>query len=221
MKFVCSYFDEAICIKDGYVNSVIIENQTAFRKIAEDISAQINGLEGDSVLSENNTLCAFSKKCELITEFAVFDINKKSIINNIVNIMEKSALNEHFYITTQNLLSQIENYVYELAFDNEFDIECEKNSVASVLKAMGITLKNDYDNVLEKILDYMELVNRFEGEKLFITINMRSYFIDEEMELFTESIIGHNIKLLMIENREYSKLSNEKRLIIDKDMCII
>lgn len=220
MRFVCSYFDEAICIDDGYINSIVIENQNVFRGLIEDISIQIDGLEGDSVLSEDNTLCSFAKKCELITEFVPFDINKKTLLNNIVNTMEKTAVNEQFYIKTQELLAQIENYIYELAFENDYDIECSKTTIASVLKAIGIVWKDDYVNTLEKIIDYIELVNDFSVGKLFITVNMRSYFSDDEINLFAKTIIEHNIKLLMIENTEYDMFENEKRLIIDKDMCI-
>lgn len=221
MRFVCSYFDEPICIDEGYVNSIVVENRNVFRRLVEDIAMQIDGLEGDSVLSEDNTLCSFAKKCELITEFAPFDINKKALLNNIVSTMEKTAVNEQFYIKTQELLAQIENYVYELAFDNEYDVECEKITISAVLKAIGIVWKDDYVNTLEKIIDYMELVNDFSYGKLFVTVNMRSYFSDEEINLFAKTVIEHGIKLLMIENMEYGMFENEKRLIIDKDMCII
>lgn len=220
MKFVCPYFDDVICIKDGYFNSIVIENQLAFRKITEDISSQIEGFEGESVLSINNTPCPFSKRCEIIKDFAPFNIGKKSIMNGILSALDKTAVNEQFYAKTQELLSQIENYVYELAFDNLFDIECNKVTPASLLKAMGITLKDDYENTLEKIVDYMELVNGFECDKLYVTVNMRSYFTDEEMELFVKTVLDHGIKILMFENMEYPNLTSEKRLIIDKDFCV-
>lgn len=220
MKFVCSCFDDVICIDDDFVNSLIIENKNVFRNIVEDISIQIDGFEGECILSENNSQCNFSKKCEILKDFAPFDISKKSITTGIINAMDKTAVNEQFYEKTQEMLACIENYMYELAFENPFDVECGKISMSSILKAVGINLKDDYENTLEKIIDYMELINNFECEKLFITVNMRSYFEDEEMDSFMDTSIKHNIKLLMIENMEYPRLTNEKRLIIDKDICV-
>lgn len=65
----------------------------------------------------------------------------------------------------------------------------------------------------------MELVREFDREKLFVMVNMRPYFQDEEMELFTQSVAMHNFNVLLLENHEATKLNYTKRFVIDGDLC--
>ena len=54
-----------------------------------------------------------------------------------------------------------------------------KISVTTLFKAIGIELHDDYEGeygAAEKLIDYMELVREFDRDKVFITINMRSFF---------------------------------------------
>lgn len=37
------------------------------------------------------------------------------------------------------------------------------------------------DSDAEKLIDYMELVREFDRDKLFVTVNMRGFFVDSEM----------------------------------------
>ena len=65
----------------------------------------------------------------------------------------------------------------------------------------------------------MELVRIFEKDKLFITVNMRSFFDDAFMDRFMQSVSSHRYKVLMIENKAYNILSNEIRFTVDEDLC--
>lgn len=65
----------------------------------------------------------------------------------------------------------------------------------------------------------MELVREFDRDRLFIMINMRSYFSNEEMERFIESACLHDFKLLLIESASRNILKNTKRYTADEDLC--
>ena len=65
----------------------------------------------------------------------------------------------------------------------------------------------------------MELMRELDRDRLFIMINMRSYFSNEEMERFVESVCLHDFKLLLIESTSRSILNNTKRYTIDEDLC--
>lgn len=56
---------------------------------------------------------------------------------------------------------------------------CGQCTIAGLLKAAGITLREDYTDPMEQLLDYMELVRCYEREKLFVFVNLRSFFPDE------------------------------------------
>ena len=56
-------------------------------------------------------------------------------------------------------------------------------------------------------------------DRLFVMINMRTYFSDEEMEIFIESVCLHSFKILLIESSAQSKLKNTQRYTVDEDLC--
>lgn len=72
----------------------------------------------------------------------------------------------------------------------------------------------------EKLIDYMELVREFDRDKLFVTVNMRGFFVDAEMAAFMETVVSHGYHLLMLESRAYDILPLENRITIDEDLCI-
>lgn len=221
MKFVYPQIDSVIEIGNDCVNSLIIENKDLFREIVEDIAIQTNGFDGQSVLSIDNTPVEMDKYAELFCEFAMFDINRKPLLNKINQALEKEALREDKYLLTSDLLRKIELYISDISFDCPCDVLCTKLSISNIIKAVGIEIADDSTDTIEKILDYMELVSEYDREKLFIMVNMRSYFSNDAMERFCKTVLEHDMKILLLESSESKKLSMEKRLIIDEDLCEI
>jgi len=158
---------------------------------------------------------------EVIGQFAPFEINKKQLLNKIATQLEKTALNEVYYNKARELLQQIEQFMEEIALDYNCDLIYEKIDIGSIIKAVGIRLADDYDHPLERILDYMTLVREFEKDKLFVMVNMRSYFDDEAMKQFAETIEKQHFSVLLLESVEHLHLPNEQRYVIDKDLCEI
>ena len=97
-----------------------------------------------------------------------------------------------------------------------------KRSVSTLLKAVGIEIRDEYEGhrgEVEKVLDYMELVREFDRDKLFITVNMRSFFDDDIIHQFQKTALSHEFKILMLESQSYPHLPLEKRITIDEDLC--
>ena len=101
------------------------------------------------------------------------------------------------------------------------NISFSKINLPSIIKASGMTFREEYDSLPEKIIDYMELVTEYEREKLFILYNLRSLIPDQETELFLDTLIRHEYNVLMVESCEHTRLSNEQRYIVDSDLCEI
>lgn len=72
---------------------------------------------------------------------------------------------------------------------------------------------------LEKIFEYMELVRELDRDRLFIMINMRTYFSCSEMEEFVQIALLHDFKLLLLESVSFPPIKNTKRYTIDEDLC--
>lgn len=221
MKIVSSYFNSQIEIAQGETFLLAVENQRLFKTIVEDIYNQVNGGDGDLILSENNAPILMSKNIDIIKDFAPFDINGKMFISKIVSLMEKVAVDAEHFLKTSQLLADIENYIVDLSFDFPFDVECTKLNVLSLIKSVSVCVENDNIDDVETILDYMSLVTDSDKQKLFVTVNMRSYFDDESMRAFANAVMYKQLQVLMLESSVRDKIKNVSQLIIDKDLCEI
>lgn len=221
MKFV--YPDISRVFDTGFdkVNTLIIENQTLFYDILSDMDDQLKGLEGKSVISEGDKVLPTMKCAELLDRFIPFELSKKALINKVEKILSQKAVNDEFYLDSMGLISSVEKWLYNLSFDLNCDIGFEGICVESLIKASGIAFREEYDSLCEKIIDYIELVTELERQKLFITVNLRSFVSDEETEKFLDSVISHCYNIIMIESGEHKRLANEERYIVDSALCEI
>lgn len=211
--------DAVIDFSMDKVNTLIIENPDFLREFLRDIVNQINGYSGKAILSQNDKPIDFSRNAEVIDRFFPFEINQKQLISKIVSRMESVALNEENYLQTAKLMGELEQYLLEMSSDLPCEVVCSKINIGSVLHAAGIEIPDDYENDLEKIIDYMELVREFDRRKLFVTVNLRSYYSDDFVEIFLETILSHEYNVLMIESISRKRLLNEQRITIDSDLC--
>lgn len=219
MKLAHPSLSEVFTIDNKAVNTLVIENQKFFREILLDIKAQTEGCDGDTVLSDNDKIISFSKYAEIFTDFLTFDINRKELLNRVISALEKEAYSESNFMRTQETLASVENFIDTLAFEYPCDIVPTKINISGILKSAGIIIRSDGDDPLEKLIDYMELVREFEHDKLFITVNLRSYYDDENIAEFMKTVLSHEFKVFMIENKDYTLLDKEKRLTVDEDLC--
>lgn len=222
MKLAYPAFSDVIIFDGNSTPTLVIENQSLFRKTICDMAISTEGYDTDLVLSKNEKIIDISKNAELLTDFINFDINKKSLLNKVIAELEKAAVSPEHYLKTQELLAEIDRRVDEWAFSFPCDIISSKISVSTLLKAVGIEIRNEYDGHIgevEKILDYMELVREFDRDKLFVTVNMRTFFDDAAMQEFLKTVASHEFKVFMLESQAYPLLDFEKRTTIDTDLC--
>ena len=86
------------------------------------------------------------------------------------------------------------------------------DSEETLIKAVGICVDDDYDNLGEQLLDYFELVQEYD---------LQSYLLDAEMNLFLQNIVERDIQILILESSEHPILEWECRHIVDADFCIL
>ena len=206
-------------IGDERVASLVIENQGLFYRFMADIRAQIQGEVGGTVLSVDNCLVSIDKWVDLLADFVTFDGNRKNLLTKILHALEKTANDEVYFMRTHRLMAELECYLNDLALEQEVDVAYDKLSLNNLLKSVGMRVIIDYNKLVEKLFAYMDLVRRFEGEKLFIFVNLRSFVDDADMELFIKTSLGHGMKMLLVDGHAYPLLQMEKRRVIDADLC--
>lgn len=206
-------------LSQNQVSALVVENPGFFRKLLLDFYHQLQGQPGELILSDKDVILPICKWVELIDNCLNFELNRKALLNRICSTLEQRAVSEEFFFKTAELLSHLESYMDELAFSLPCDIRCEKCSVSGIIKSVGIHLRDEYDDPLERLLDYMELVREFDRDKLFVLVGMRSFFADREMEMFLKTVLSHGFRVLLLDSVDRERIRYERRLTIDRDLC--
>ncbi|MGI6172895.1 MAG: type II-A CRISPR-associated protein Csn2 [Christensenellales bacterium] len=208
-------------MENGKYNTLVIENQHLFAALLQDVYDQIEGRAGRCVLSQSHTPIAMDRYAEILDVFVPFSLNRRTLLGKITAAIEREALEASHYEQTIQVLQDIETLLDDVAFRFPCDLVYSKINIGSIIKACGIEVRDDSGRIGERVIDYMELVTEFDREKLFLTVNMRSFVSDEEMQLFADTAVSHGFQVLALENCEHPLLNNELRWTVDADLCEI
>ena len=220
MKLTHPEIDTVFDTDNGLYNTLVIEAQEFMVRLLEDITRQLQGFDGDSVLSMKNSPVAMSKNA-LLDSFVPFELNRKPLLSLITARLSKRAMTPEYFEKTAKVLAEVELWLDDLAYDFPCDIVFPNVSTTALIKAVTPEVRGEGNTIAERTLDYMELVEEFDRPRLFFTLNMRSYVNDEEMERFAKTAISHGYQIIGIESSVHPMLTVERRTIIDADLCEI
>ncbi|MBP3273120.1 MAG: type II-A CRISPR-associated protein Csn2 [Ruminococcus sp.] len=219
-----AYPSADICceLKEDKIFTLIIESPIIFYDIVSDIQKQIEGMDGETVISEDYHPIDMQKSTDLILQFVPFTVNQKDILAKLYGVMKKRAIDEKMYQQTYELLSQIEKYMYLLTEDSESELKSTMpEDITGILKAFDLKYDDTDMTLPEKILEYMIASNSLKKKEVFVTVNLRSYITDRQAEDLFKSIVLKKLRLICIESSECKHLNMQDIIIIDKDMCVI
>lgn len=220
MKLQLKNFNFSIDL-DEKINTIIIENKIEYRKIVNSFVNELNIRDGNILLSKDIELLVPDKYLFTFYDYFTFDINKYALTKFYKKLKELSIL-EHS-IETANLKSKIEEYVYNLTkqYDMYLDISCDLD-VTEILKSLNVKIKQYSELLLDKIINYINVINEIFGIKHFVFIGFKEYFIEDEILDFYEYIIYNDFSIVLVEpNNVKTVQTKEKTYIIDEDLCEI
>ena len=139
----------------------------------------------------------------------------------MVGILDKASAEDPFLRERNIILSGLEKYIYSLADSQDISVCLDNLSMTALLKAIGIRIDMEYDSLGDRVFSYLDFVSRCEGDKLFVLYGCRSILSPGELELFSQTVLQHGMKLLLVDGVEYPLLTCEKRVVIDMDLCVV
>lgn len=221
MIIVSDLFEGEINISDDKVSSVVIESPRVYRCLVQRLYMYMNDQETSLVISEDHKPLKGSKCLELITTFVPLEINDKRFVNKISSVLADEALSPENYDSTMRMMTDIESYMNILADNLMVNVSYKSINPASLIKMCGLQIEDDSNSDIEWIYNYMSLVRELLGDRLFIFINMCSFFETEDMVAFFDTVVRHRYKVLLLESVDHHILKHTDKTVVDKDICII
>ena len=195
MRIVTGFFTSIIDTENGFLNTLVIEEPRLFNSFVNELYSQLSGRDGRITVSEKDKPCSFSKKVEIVDRLVPFEVNTKALLSKLNIYFEQNALGPEYYEIGMQLLSEIEDYFNSMTMDLPCDVVFTKLNLGALVKALGIELRNDYHNLAEQVLDYLELVRVLERDKLLVFLNLRSFVSDTDLEIVSKDIVAKSIDI--------------------------
>lgn len=222
MKLAYQEYDIVINFEENIVPVITIEDKKTYLQFIYDMYSQINDGSGPFVLSENSKILKLEKESDILFEPFSLKINERKILSKLFYELEGLSI-ENMAKETIELNSHLENYMDKVCEQVPYNL-CFKTEQMpeNIFKLVDLKFEESSTTPLEKVIEYMGLVQQVCGTKLFILVNFKTFFEKEAMDGLYEYVFYNKINVILIENT-YSEAEKdkEKNILIDRDKCII
>lgn len=209
-------------LKENVVSVIVVEAVDLRLSMVEELYSQFMGKDGNWLLIENENNYELGKKAEIILEPFTLELNNKRMKARLYQEI-KTIAQEFYFSRGLEVHSHICNYLESLFERIPYPIKYEEEwNILELLKAYGVELVEECDNVCEKIFNYIKLINNVCGISIFITVNIKQYLTVKQIFELYKLAMYSKIQLVLIEFNMFNKKYDcEEIYIIDKDSCII
>ncbi len=221
MRLVNIKYGMNIEFDENEILEIVIEQPRAFSEIVYMLINQCNGADEDFILSEDEQIIKLNKYADIIMDFFAVSPNNKKIITKLYSGLEEIAQN---YIEEKTDINSKIVSVLDAITTSEGCAEISYNldyNWTDLFKLYNISFSDDYLSLIDKITSYIKIVSQFTDIKILFFINARSYLTKDEMNVLYETARYCKINIALIESHEFVERNDEKRYIIDKDLCFI
>ncbi|MCM1043367.1 MAG: type II-A CRISPR-associated protein Csn2 [Corallococcus sp.] len=219
MKFINYNLENAIDFEKSAVWSLVCENPRHFAEFTQDFYRQTRGQQGKWKLYDGSRELDVSKNVIYVADYHELAINNKKSAAILQDNVKTLAFDEKHLIQTNEILTNIAKYFINLTQDIDYPITVKDVDVSQLLKSVNIAYLEEYDNLFEKLIDYVTLLSRLTVVKVVIFVNLRSYLMLEDIELLFHHCRTQDICVLCIESCYKQKLAFEALLCFDEDLC--
>ena len=221
MRIVTSLFPGVIEIEEDQVFSLVIENKELYLRFLKDMYRQTLGDGGETILSEDDKVINFSAYVEMIMDYVRLEPDSKRLQGRLCKRLEEEINRGETYPEIMQILSNLEKVMYQVTECFPFTLSFDGISIPNLMKMVSPKYVDDSSNEVERVLNYMELCREMMGERLFVMVGMKSFYSSEGMQNFIDSVVLHKYRVLLIDSSESDILKNERRMLIDNDICVI
>lgn len=222
MKIVNFNFEHKLEFKENVFTTLVIENQKCFREYINELIYQIEGNDGNFVLSDNNSEIKMSEKVTIVTDYYSLNDKISSYDSKLQNELKKIVVNDDLFTKGSEVISKILNFAEEIGMEIPYTLEFTEPSLQNLLKFLKYRIVLDKNSLPELVLDFMKVSNWLVGLEIFVFVNIHSFLTEGEIKTIVSESLSLKYNLVFIENiKPTYSIDGEKLIIVDDDLCEI
>ena len=221
MRLVYAKYEIEIQLRENEVYTLVLEQPALFTDFLRNLMAQIDGMEGELILSEGDQQLSVAKNVVLISNPLMVDSNERRVLTKLYKELDQNVKNhmyEKYSMINSELLQFMENVTatvpYQLSTETDLDI-------MALLKAYDVKIAVEGDDPLERLIDYLRALSSICGIRIFVILNLKHFLTADQVAQLYEICFYSKIFLINLEGQKNYILPEEKCVIIDKDLCFI
>ena len=222
MILAYSKFGISLEIAEDSVISLTVEDPGCFAEMVRDIYIQAKGGDGAFLLSERDKALKIDKNIEVVINPFGIDFNDRKIQNRLYDKLK--VVSTEF----DNLLSDVDSAAVRLLYaiteqipynNISFDLHTD---IGGFLKLYHVQIdSSSYSNLIELLCEYIKVLSGLTGVTILCLVDLKKYFSLSDMEMICKQANYNKISIVFIQSSEAYRVKNEKKYILDKDLCFI
>ena len=221
MRIIYSKYGIDLYLEENKITTIVIENPLVMSEVIRNISRQVNGEDGEWILSEQDKIFSVEKSGIFLDNPLMVNSNEKRILTRLYKELSEQA-NTLMYEDYTRINSYIVSFLERLLDIVPYHLDMEVDmDLTGILKLYGVKIESEGVSVLEALLDYLRALSCICNIRVAFILNVKQFLTLEEVRQLYEFCFYEKMYLINLEGQKNYNLEQEKCVIIDKDLCII
>lgn len=221
MRIIYSKYGIDLYLEENKITTIVIENPLVMSEVIRNISRQVNGEDGEWILSEQDKIFSIEKSSIFLDNPLMVNSNEKRILTRLYKELSEQA-NTLMYEDYTRINSYIVSFLESLLDTVPYHLDMEVDmDLTGILKLYGVKIESEGVSALEALIDYLRALSCICNIHVVFILNVKQFLTLEEVRQLYEFCFYEKIYLINLEGQKNYNLEQEKCVIIDNDLCII
>lgn len=195
MRIIYAKYGIDLCLEENKITTIVIENPLVMSEVIRDISRQVNGEDGEWILSEQDKIFSIEKSSQFINNPLMVNSNEKRILTRLYKELFEQA-NTLMYEEYTQINSYIVSFLVRLLDTVPYHLDMEIDmDLTGILKLYGVKMESDGVGVLEVLIDYLRALSSICNIHVIWILNVKQFLTVEEVQQLYEFCFYEKILL--------------------------
>lgn len=222
MKLVHPEYTFQIDFQEGVIQRLVVESPAVLSEFIVDFRKQLDGREGKWILSHDGEILKIHDNCELIMSIFDLEINQRKMLNALYDELASEINDTELLADWREMNSKLEGILNKAIDSTGYDISYGELELKSLFKALELKFRENEESYVDYLLEYLQLMSDVRSINIFILVNITSFLEIKEIEYLYEQAFYKKYHLLLLDVQDLCvDREVERKIIIDKDYCVI